>query len=137
MKLTNGRHVPPETELWEACDPVITKPGIYRRSCHFPVLDRLWIGYGDFETSRKALNALWKRESWKLYVDRRAVDLKAFGTAERILIAYPPAGGKDAILREWAVRLVDPPRGKHTIRYITRSTRTSAVVDATWTVSIG
>ena len=56
----------------------------------------------------------------------------SFGTSERTLYAYPPAGGKNAILREWSVTLIGVTPGKYAIRYRSAS-RSLGTTDATWT----
>lgn len=45
MTLVKGTLGTGDTEIFSACDPVITKPAIYRRSCAFGPVKKLWIGY--------------------------------------------------------------------------------------------
>ena len=72
---------------------------------------------------------------WDLWFDGRQVSLPRFGTSERTLYAFPPAGGKDAILREWSVTLIGVTPGKHAIRYRSAS-RSLGTTDATWTLIV-
>jgi hypothetical protein len=135
MTFARGIEHAADAELWLFCDPVIPKPGQYRRTCVVPRVRRLFIGYGDWERTRKALDSVWDQLKWDLWFDGRQVSLPRFGTSERTLYAFPPAGGKDVILREWSVILIGISPGKHVIRYRTarRSLRTT---DATWTVTV-
>lgn len=75
---------------------------------------------------------------WSLWIDDHRVDLPASGTSDRVLSALPQAGGKDVILREWRVTLVEPTVGEHTVRYRSEPTNTknSGVTDATWTFTM-
>ena len=77
----------------------------------------------------------WKQTKWKLWIDGRAVGLPAFGTADRVLHAFPPAGYKDVTLREWLVILEGATPGKHTIRYRNAHPR-FGVHDDTWTFTV-
>jgi hypothetical protein len=61
----------------------------------------------------KALGSVWKQLKWDLWLDGRHVSLPRFGTSERTLYYFPPAGGKNVILREWNVILVGVTPGKH------------------------
>jgi hypothetical protein len=136
MTLVRGKEQTADIELWRYCDPDIRKPGRYRRTCSVPlVVQRLFIGYGEWELTRKALNSAWKQLKWDHWFDGRHVDLPRFGTSERTLHAFPPAGGKNVILREWSVILVGVTPGKHVIR--SRSTsRSLGTTDATWTFTV-
>ena len=134
MTLVRGTSVQADLKLFDSCDPVILKPGSVRRSCRVPHVRRLFVGYGEFEPTRKALARSWSRTRWSLWLDGRAVDLPAFGTSDRILYAFPAAGGKDVVLREWKVILVGATPGKHRLRY--RSATASATTDATWTFTV-
>jgi hypothetical protein len=135
MTLVSGTASDADENFFEFCNPVILKPGTYRRSCTIPRIQRLLIGYGDFEPTRKALESDWKERKWDLWVDGRRVNLVAFGTYDHTLFAYPAAGGKNVILRRWKVILVGAIPGKHTIRY--RSHGPSAgTTDATWAFTV-
>ena len=96
---------------------------------------RLFIGYGDWERTRKTLDSVWKQLKWDLWFDDRRVSLSRFGTSDRTLYAFPAAGGKNVILREWSVILVGATAGKHVIRYRSRS-RSLGLTDATWTFTV-
>ena len=135
MTLARGIESKADDELWRYCAPNIPKPGTYHRTCFVPRRERLFIGYGDWERTRQALDSAWKQLKWDLWFDGRRVDLPRFGTFDRTLYYYPPAGGKNVILREWNVILLRVTPGKHVIRYRSqsRSLRTS---DATWMLTV-
>jgi hypothetical protein len=135
MTLARGTAADADLKFFDYCNPVILKPGRYHRTCIVPLARRVFIGYGDFEPSPKALDADWKRLKWSLWVDGVPVRLTAFGTSDRPLYAFPPAGGKDVILREWRVMLVGVSTGKHTIRYRSRSV-SGIVSDAVWSFRV-
>jgi hypothetical protein len=123
-----------DDEIWRFCKAVIPKPGRYRRTCFVPRVERLFIGYGDWERTRKSLDSVWRQLKWDLWFDGRQVDLPRFGTSERTLYYFPPAGGKNVMLREWSVVLVGVTSGKHSIRYRSES-RSLGTTDATWLLS--
>jgi hypothetical protein len=135
VTLVRGIEHKADAELWVFCDPAIPKPGRYLRTCSVPHVRRLFIGYGDWERTRRALDSAWKQLKWDLWFDDRRVALPRFGSSERTLYAYPPAGGKNAILREWSVTLVGVTPGKHVIRYRSAS-RSLGTTDATWTFTV-
>jgi hypothetical protein len=135
MTLVRGIEHSAEAELWLFCHPVIAKPGRYRRTCFVPYVRRLFIGYGDWEQTRKALNSVWKQLKWDLWFDGRHVNLSRFGTSDRTLYSFPAAGGKNVILREWSVILVGVTPGRHVIRYRSAS-RSLGSTDATWTFTV-
>jgi hypothetical protein len=121
-----------DTEIFAFCRPDIQKPGTYARKCAVPRTRLLFVGYGDFETSKVKLNAVWRKIDWAMYLDGHRVELAAFGTQDRVLYAYPPAGGKTAYLRLWRVTAKGVPPGAHTLRYV--SSRTGfGISDAVWT----
>jgi hypothetical protein len=135
MQLARGVVGGADAKLFDFCDPVILQPGSYRRPCpRVPLVRRLFIGYGAFFTDQADLNTYWKSTRWTMWFDGRRVALHAFGTSDRTLFAFPPAGGKDAILREWRVMLIRPTIGRHLIRY--RSVTGTDRTDATWTFSV-
>jgi hypothetical protein len=136
MTLVRGIESKADDELWRFCAPDIPKPGTYHRTCFVPRIERLFIGYGDWERTRKALDSAWKQLKWDLWFDGRRVDLPRFGTSERTLYYYPPAGGKNVILRMWSVTLLRITSGKHVIRYRSQS-RSLGTSDATWTLTVG
>lgn len=94
MTLARGTSADADLKLFDACDPVILKPGRYHRSCRVPAVRRLFVGYGDFEPTLKTLNDIWARTRWSLWLDGRAVRLHAFGTADRTLFAFPAAAAR-------------------------------------------
>jgi hypothetical protein len=135
MTLATGTADDAELKFFDRCDPVIAKPGDYTRSCGIPRVSRLFVGYGDFEPTRKAIDSDSKQSKWDLWVDGHRVDLPAFGTSDRTLFAFPAAGGKEVILREWRVILVDVTPGEHTVRYRNRH-MSRGTTDATWTFTV-
>jgi hypothetical protein len=135
MTLVSGTASDADLNFFEYCNPVILKPGKYLRSCDIPRVQRLLIGYGDFEPTRKALESDWKERKWDLWVDGRRVNLVAFGTYDRTLFAFPAAGGKNVILRRWKVILVGLTPGKHTVRYRNHGPSVGTI-DATWAFSV-
>jgi hypothetical protein len=136
MTVVRGIEHRADDEIWRFCKAVIPKPGRYHRTCFVPRVERLFIGYGDWEKTQKALEAAWRRLKWDLWVDGHQVDLPRFGTSERTLYYFAPAGGKNAILREWSVTLLGVTSGKHVIRYRSAS-RSLGTTDATWTLTVG
>jgi hypothetical protein len=82
MTLVRGKEQTADIELWKYCDPDIRKPGRYRRTCSVPlVVQRLFIGYGEWELTRKALNSVWKQLKWDHWFDgspRRLAALRHF-----------------------------------------------------------
>jgi hypothetical protein len=137
MTLIRGSEREADTELWGLyCDAVIPTPGRYRRTCSSPPfvphLRRLFIGYGDWERTRKALNSVWKQLKWDLWFDGHRVNLSRFGYSERRLYNFPAAGGRQVLLREWSVIVAGVTKGRHVIRYRSTS-RSLGTTDATWT----
>jgi hypothetical protein len=130
MKLVRGTTSRADLKFFDVCNPIVVKPGEYRRSCRVPGVRRLFIGYGTFEPTKRGLEREWRQTRWALWVDGHRVDLPAFGTSDRTLFAFPPAGGQDVILREWDVILASPTPGKHELRY--RSRHSGATTSATW-----
>jgi hypothetical protein len=130
-KLGWSEHV---VSIFPACDPLITRPGFYHRTCIVPRFRRLFIGYGDFRTTLPALDRAWRGEQWQLYVDGREIYLPAFGTDWRIIVGFAGAPNRNTVFREWQVALVRPTPGPHTIRYI--AIRRDGVVDVTFTVRV-
>jgi hypothetical protein len=135
MTLAAGTADDADLKFFDLCDPVILKPGDYMRSCGIPRVSQLFVGYGDFEPTRKAIELDSTQSKWDLWIDGRRVDLPAFGRSDRTLFAFPAAGGKDVILREWRVILVDVTPGEHTIRYRKRQA-SRGTTDATWTFTV-
>jgi hypothetical protein len=64
--MTLVREIEPKAddELWRFCAPAIPKPGTYHRTCFVPHIERLFIGYGDWERTRNALDSVWKQLKW-------------------------------------------------------------------------
>jgi hypothetical protein len=136
MRLVRGTTSQADLKFFDSCNPIILRSGRYRRSCHVPPVQRLFIGYGVFEPARRGLERDWRQTRWSLWVDGHRVDLPAFGTDDRTLYAFPAAGGKDVILREWDVILVNATPGKHELRYRS-GPGSAAITDATWAFVVG
>jgi hypothetical protein len=134
MRVTRHAWSEHMVSIFPACDPLITQPGFYHRSCIVPRFHALFIGYGDFRTTLPALDRVWRAEQWQLYVDGHEVYLPAFGTDWRIIPGFAGAANRNTVFREWQVALVRPARGRHTIRYI--AIRRDGVVDVTFTVRV-
>lgn len=116
------------------CRPDIVRSGRYRRTCSaVPRVARLFVGYGMFAPAT-AVTRAWSATTWKMWIDGHRVGLDRFGTTDRTLHRYPPAGGRDVTLREWSVALVQPTPGRHTVRYHMRTLGLD--IDATWEFTI-
>jgi hypothetical protein len=124
-----------DLEIFQFCRPDMLKPGRYRRSCTVPHTGLLFLGCGDFETTKAKLNRIWREIRWTVFLDGRLVDLRWFGTEDKILYAYPPAGGKNAYLRVWKVTAKDVPSGKHALRCVSRQSG-FGTIDGTWTFDV-
>jgi hypothetical protein len=117
------------------CRPDIVKSGRYRRTClPVPEVDRLFVGPGLFAPNYTILDRVWDAAGWRVWIDGERVGLDKFGTRDRMLYRYPPADGRDVILREWSIALVRPTPGRHTIRY--RVGEAGLTVDATWEFTV-
>jgi hypothetical protein len=134
MVFVRGTAATADQKLFDTCDPVILKSGSYERRCGVvPNARRLFIGYGLFAAPRE-IKHVWAGTEWKAWFDGHPIALNAFGSSDRTLYAFPPAGGKDVRLREWRVMLVGATPGRHTIRY--RSHDASGTTDATWAFTV-
>jgi hypothetical protein len=134
MTLIKGTAERADLKLFDVCDPVIMARGRYTRKCRaVPRVSRLFIGYGQFDLPR-VIDKTWRNPTWAAWLDGRRIDLPWFGTSDRTLDAFPPAGGKSVTLREWRVMLVKASPGRHTLRYRFRDT--SGVIDAAWVFAV-
>ena len=134
MRLVKGTEATGDHKLFDTCDPVILRRGVYARRCGSVVrVKRLFIGYGVFALPRE-INEVWRPSTWAAWFDGRRTQLPAFGWSDRTLSRFPPAGGKDVTLREWRVMLVGATPGRHTIRYRFRDP--SGWIDATWRFTV-
>lgn len=116
------------------CDPVVLTPGRRTRSCgRIPPAPRLFVGYGLFDSPAE-IGRSWRASKWEMWIDGQRVNLQAFGTADRWLLKYGPAGNEDVVLREWNVTLVDATPGRHTLRYRWRDP--VGVTDTTWLFTV-
>jgi hypothetical protein len=132
--LVRGTAPTANQKLFDICDPVIVRSGRFTRRCGAVArVKRLFIGYGSFALPRQ-INKVWKASTWAAWLDGRPIDLTSFGTSDRPLYAFPPAGGKTVTLREWRVTLVSASPGRHTIRYRFRDG--GLAIDATWIFTV-
>lgn len=134
MRLARGTAATADLKLFDICNPIVLGSGTQTRPCgRAPRVKRLFIGYGSFDLPGKIGN-LWTKTEWSSWIDGRPINLAAFGSSDRTLIAFPPAGGKDVTLREWRVMLVGATPGRHTLRY--RSVGPDDRSDTTWTFTV-
>lgn len=120
------------------CDPVVLTAGRRTRVCASPLpsVRRIFIGHGVWAVSRQRLNAAWSAYAGRtqMWIDGQRVGLAGFGHGDRWLSNYPPADGRDALLREWSIVLFGA-QGRHSIRY--RSGLPSqGVTDVTWKFTV-
>jgi hypothetical protein len=116
------------------CDPIRLEPGIHESHCRVPQLPRLMVGFGNIAASPELLEQEWRAQRWQLYLDGHEVDLAAFGTlADRPYVA-------GTWIRLWAVTLVSPTPGQHTLRYVRAhtavGTQPADTIDVTWTLTV-
>lgn len=117
------------------CAPNIAKPGRYRRTCsEVSRVTRLFVGYGMWG-SKATIQRGWNPSEWSMWIDGKSVSLAAFGSTDRTLYHYRPAGGRDVTLREWSVTLMRPTPGRHTIRY-RFGPSPQRTFDATWVFTV-
>lgn len=132
MEVKNGRDESGEPSIFNYCSPIITEsdPSIIVRDCTVPLMPYLFIGYGDFASSKEELDALWQNESWEMYFDGVPVSLVAFGTLEGDFDGNP--------LRQWNVAIENATPGLHNLRYVIRVKDGSQEPrDATWRFTLG
>jgi hypothetical protein len=136
MLLTTATVV--DTDMFIYCDPYVSQPGIYTRYCAVPRL-RLMIGYGDYDDSQELLEQRWRVERYRLYLDGQEVDLAAFGTKPDTR-EYDFITHRDVWLRLWAVTVVNPNPGEHTVRYVVEwpafGDEPAGMTDITWTINV-
>lgn len=134
MQLVRGTAATADLKLFDICDPVILRPGRFQRRCApVPRVQRLFIGHGEFAAPR-AINRVWNQSAFTAWFDGRRIHLRSFGTSDRPLYSFPPAGFKTVTLREWRVIVVNPTPGLHTLRY--RTTDASGAADVTWVFAV-
>jgi hypothetical protein len=100
------------SDLFNHCDPVVPRPGVYTRTCEVPATLNLFIGYGSSAATAAALDAQWANTAWELILDDRPVNLAPFG-----VIDLDAGVGGDARERLWNVVATHPPPGRHALRY--------------------
>ena len=122
--------------LFGRCNPVITKPGVYRRSCPLRRSAALFIGYGASKAHGATLDAEWKKTSWAAWLDGHRIALRRFGTTD--IRAYMPGRNKPLIRREWRIVLLHA-EGRHRLRYLFRGPLAGpggGAVDVTFTFTL-
>ena len=121
--------------LFGRCNPVITKPGVYRRSCRLRKSAALFIGYGASKPHWATLDAEWKKTSWAAWLDGHRIALRRFGTTD--IRAFMPARDEPLIRREWRIVLLHA-EGRHRLRYRFSGPLVGrgGVVDATFTFTL-
>ena len=143
MRFVRGTAATADLKLFDICDPV-HRIGLdsyradryrrYVRSCApVPRVKRLFIGHGVVAAPR-AINRVWHPAAYTAWFDGRRIRLRAFGTSDRPLYFFPPAGGKTVTLREWRVMVVNATPGGHKLRYRTQDA--SGTTDATWNFAV-
>ena len=134
MLFVRGTAATADLKLFDICDPIILRTGRYVRPCgSVPRTKRLFIGYGVFAAPR-SIESVWQSSAWTAWFDGRRIQLRAFGTSDRTLFRFPPAGFKDVTLREWRVMVVNATPGRHTLRYRTQDA--NGTPDATWIFTV-
>ena len=120
--------------LFGRCNPVITKPGVYRRSCRLRRSAELFIGYGASKPHGATLDAEWKQTSWAAWLDGHRIALRKFGTTD--IRAFMPARNEPLFRREWRI-VLRHAEGRHRLRYrYSGPLAGSGVVDATFTFTL-
>jgi hypothetical protein len=116
-------------DLFNHCDPAVTRPGVYTRTCEVPATLNLFIGYGASAATAEALDAQWAKTTWELILDDRPVNLAPFGAID--LDAGGNGAGKQ---RLWNVVATHPPPGRHALRYVW--TADGATTAVTWIFTV-
>ena len=121
--------------LFGRCNPVIMKPGVYRRSCRLRRSAALFIGYGASKAHSETLDVEWKQTSWAAWLDGHRIALRRFGTTD--IRAFMPARDEPLIRREWRIVLLHA-EGRHRLRYRFSGPLAGrgGVVDATFTFTL-
>jgi hypothetical protein len=121
--------------LFGRCNPVIKKPGVYRRSCRLRRTAVLFIGYGASKPHGATLDAEWKKTRWAAWLDGHRIALRRFGTTD--IRAFMPARDEPLIRREWRIVLLHA-EGWHRLRYRFSGplAGSGGVVDATFTFTL-
>jgi hypothetical protein len=136
MRLTTAYDF--DSDIFTYCDPIILQYGTYARDCEVPQLGRLMIGHGALATSQELLEQEWQAQRWRLYLDGQEVDLSAFGTLPDR--SYVDTDLGEVWVRQWAVTLVYPTRGQHTLRYVMEQSPAGddpgGASDTTWTFTV-
>jgi hypothetical protein len=134
-KLVVGTYASADETLFHFCNPVITKPGVYRRSCRLRRSAALLIGYGASKPHWATLDAEWRKTRWTAWLDGHRIALHRFGTTD--IRAFTAGGDKPVIRREWRIVLLHA-EGRHRLRYRFRGplAGSGGVVDATFTFTL-
>jgi hypothetical protein len=137
MRLTTATER--DADIWSSCDPIVLQPETHTRECEVPQLQRLKIGHGHISSSPELLEEEWQAERWELYLDGRQVDLIAFGTLPDFHY-FETKVGAEIWVRVWAVAIVNPTPGQHTLRYVVEQSpageETAGTSETTWTFTV-
>jgi hypothetical protein len=134
MELASVPLGPGVFDLFTFCQALVLEPGTYHRRCNVPWVSLLYVGYGEFAPPQE-LERVWRTLRWQGWLDGRRLDLEAFGSSDRTLRAYAPAGYEDVTLRTFDVTMFTPTPGRHTLRYV-REPQDGGRTDVTWTFTI-
>ena len=119
------------------CDPVVLTAGPRTRVCSLPLpsVRRIFVGHGIWAVSKRRLDSAWSAYASRseMWIDGRRVSLTRFGHSDRWLSKFPPADGRNALLREWSIVLLGA-EGRHSIRY--RTPLPQGVTDVTWKFTV-
>jgi hypothetical protein len=116
-------------DLFNGCDPAVTRPGIYRRECEVLATLNLFIGYGIAAASTEELDDRWDKTTWELIFDDRPVNLARFGVID---LDSDADGAPEQ--RLWNVVATHPPPGRHALRYVW--TADGATTAVTWIFTV-
>src|SRR5918911_5250906 len=61
--------------LFGRCNPVITKPGVYRRACRLRRSGALFVGFGASNAHPTTFAAEWNKTSWAAWLDGHRIAL--------------------------------------------------------------
>jgi hypothetical protein len=120
------------------CDPVVLTAGRRTRACSLPLpsVRRIFVGHGVWAVSKRQLDSAWTvyASRTEMWIDGQRVRLTRFGHSDRWLSKFPPADGRNALLREWSIVLLGA-EGRHSIRYRGRLPH-QGVTDVTWKFTV-
>ena len=139
MRVVQGLASEADVSLFGSyCDPVVLTPGRRTRVCSLPLpsVRRIFVGHGIWAVSKQRLDSAWSLYAAQtaMWIDGQRVSLARFGQSDRWLLNFPPADGRNALLREWSIVLLGA-KGQHSVRYRGRLPNLG-VTDVTWKFTI-